>query len=185
MEKLKDFLYDKNDILIALAVLAVSLLLIAWRMDAIMDYPEKMFEDNQLVVEEQEGEESGESGEADESEEESKDEVKEEEKEEPKEEEKEEPKEPEEEKEPEEPAEKPLWEDGKLTRDVTVGVYGNSATGAIQCLVSAGLLDSYSEYKNICNENGWNHENVGGATYNFKAGSTKKDIVDKVNWHTR
>ena len=42
MKALKDFLYDKNDILIALAILFIAGLLITWRMDVIMDYPETL-----------------------------------------------------------------------------------------------------------------------------------------------
>lgn len=39
MKGLKDFFYDKNDILIALAILMIAALLIVWRMEVIMDYP--------------------------------------------------------------------------------------------------------------------------------------------------
>ena len=39
MKTFKDFLYDKNDILIALVILLIAGLLIVWRMDVIMDYP--------------------------------------------------------------------------------------------------------------------------------------------------
>lgn len=42
MKALKDFLYDKNDILIALAILLIAGLIITWRMDVIMDYPETL-----------------------------------------------------------------------------------------------------------------------------------------------
>ena len=44
MEKIKDFIYDKNDILVALLVLVFAALLIWWRMDVIMEYPEKVFD---------------------------------------------------------------------------------------------------------------------------------------------
>ncbi len=39
MKGLKDFIYDKNDILIALVILILAALLIIWRMDVIMAYP--------------------------------------------------------------------------------------------------------------------------------------------------
>ena len=42
MKGLKDFIYDKNDILIALVILILAALLIVWRMDAIMDYPQTL-----------------------------------------------------------------------------------------------------------------------------------------------
>lgn len=50
MKGLKDFLYDKNDILIALIILAIAALLIAWRMDVIMDYPHTLAEETDTEV---------------------------------------------------------------------------------------------------------------------------------------
>ena len=44
MKGLNDFLYDKNDILIALLILVLAAFLIAWRMDVIMAYPETLAE---------------------------------------------------------------------------------------------------------------------------------------------
>ena len=45
MKKFKDFLYDKNDIIIALLILVVASLLIIWRMEAIMEYPKTLISD--------------------------------------------------------------------------------------------------------------------------------------------
>ena len=42
MKGLKDFVYDKNDIIIALVILILAALLIVWRMDVIMDYPQTL-----------------------------------------------------------------------------------------------------------------------------------------------
>ena len=42
MKSLKDFIYDKNDIIIALVILILAALLIVWRMDAIMEYPQTL-----------------------------------------------------------------------------------------------------------------------------------------------
>ena len=42
MKALKDFFYDKNDIIIALAILLIAALLIVWRMEVIMDYPQTL-----------------------------------------------------------------------------------------------------------------------------------------------
>jgi hypothetical protein len=41
----KDFLYDKNDIFIAAAILVVAALIIIWRMDVIMAYPQTLAEE--------------------------------------------------------------------------------------------------------------------------------------------
>ena len=42
LKSLKDLFYDKNDIIIALVILCIAGLLIAWRMDVIMDYPQTL-----------------------------------------------------------------------------------------------------------------------------------------------
>lgn len=42
MEKLKDFFYDKNDLVVALVIIVAAALLIAWRVDYIMEYPRLM-----------------------------------------------------------------------------------------------------------------------------------------------
>lgn len=47
MKFLKDFFYDKNDILIALIILLLAAGLIFWRMEIIMDYPETLAEQTQ------------------------------------------------------------------------------------------------------------------------------------------
>ena len=46
MKKFKDFLYDKSDLIIALAILLIAAVLIAWRLDVIMDYPKEIVKDN-------------------------------------------------------------------------------------------------------------------------------------------
>lgn len=50
MKGLKDFLYDKNDILIAAVILAAAILLIIWRMDVIMEYPHTLAEETGTEV---------------------------------------------------------------------------------------------------------------------------------------
>lgn len=42
MKKFKDFIYDKNDIIIAVLILAVAALIIAWRLDVILQYPKQL-----------------------------------------------------------------------------------------------------------------------------------------------
>ena len=38
----KDFIYNFSDILTAVLIILVALLIIAWRVNAIMDYPQTM-----------------------------------------------------------------------------------------------------------------------------------------------
>lgn len=44
MNKIKDFFYNKNDIIIVLIILIAAAFIIYWRIDAIMAYPEKLAE---------------------------------------------------------------------------------------------------------------------------------------------
>ena len=170
MEKIKDFIYDKNDILVALLVLVFAALLIWWRMDVIMAYPETVFSDGGAVEnpvqdddpsgdegdvsgnEGGEGEGDRQNGEGNEGGEE-----------------------------PAVPSDS-LWKGGVLTRDVEVDVYGNSAMAAVQCLVDAGLFEDYNEYKNICDTAGMNHEKVSAGSLVFTAGTTKEEVARKINW---
>jgi len=173
MEKLKDFLYDKNDILVALLVLALAALLITWRMNVIMEYPEKMFADSSPSDSQtgdepfgdiQEGSQdgSGQSGTGEGSsavDPDSQDGQS-----------------------SQDGGSDALWADGMLTREVEVDVYGNSAMAAVNCLVDAGLFAVYAEYQKICEDTGLNHEKVSAGTLTFPAGTTKKDIARKINW---
>ena len=42
MNKLKDIFYDKHDILVAVVILIIAALVILWRVDAIMAYPQTL-----------------------------------------------------------------------------------------------------------------------------------------------
>ena len=177
MEKIKDFIYDKNDILVALLVLVLAAFLICWRMDVIMEYPEKMFSggDTQIDTDvsgdaqDGEGDQSGDGeggGDADQSGEGDANQAGD----------------------GDDSGDVPavpsgsLWEGGVLTRDVEVDVYGNSAMAAVQCLVDAGLFEDYNEYKNICDNSGLNHEKVSAGSLIFEKGTTKEQVARKINW---
>ena len=54
MNKIKDIIYNKNDILIILLILAVAGLLIWSRIDVIMDYPSKLIASNPPQAEQEE-----------------------------------------------------------------------------------------------------------------------------------
>ncbi|MEA4922544.1 MAG: hypothetical protein VB031_04160 [Eubacteriaceae bacterium] len=47
MNRFKDFIYNKNDIIIALIILVIAACVIFFRIKAIMDYPQLMSEQNQ------------------------------------------------------------------------------------------------------------------------------------------
>ena len=183
MKKLKDILYDYNDILIALAIMVIAALLIMWRISAIVDYPREFISDNTEVSEPAgengENEESGESGDpaGDPSEPAGEEGEGDEPADDPADEPADEP--------TDEPAEESssLWEGGVLTRDVQVSVSGgSSATDAIQRLIDAGLFKDYAEYQAICDELGLNHQMVGAGIFVFDKGSTKTDVARVINW---
>lgn len=50
MNKIKDFFYDKNDIIIVLIILALAAFIIYSRIGIIMDYPEKLADKNTTTV---------------------------------------------------------------------------------------------------------------------------------------
>lgn len=164
MKRFKDFVYDKNDILIALLVLVAAALIILWRMEAIMDYPSQMFSDNTpsdtLTVDPDDGAAGDPAGTGDDgqtdgnggSEDGTGSDT------------------------------GALWSEGVLTRDVEVEVTGTTAMDAITCLVNAGLFDDYAEYQKTCKNTGLDHEKVSAGTITFEKGSTKADIARQINW---
>ena len=172
MKKFKDFIYDKNDIIIAVLILAVAALIIAWRLDVILQYPKQLInngadtnvsepadntdnsDDNADTPADNSGDaansnsgdnaNNGDSTPAQES--------------------------------------AQLWVDGKLSRDIEVDVTGTTASAAVQCLIDKGLFTDYSEYQEACASLGLNHEKVSAGTMTFTKGSTKADVARKINW---
>lgn len=181
MKKFKDFLYDKNDILIAVLILVVAAAIIAWRMDVILQYPKQLIHnDNQIETPTVDPSKTDDTSKGDNKDDANKDgdaatgngsdantgsnggddanngtDTQ---------------------------GTAELWAAGALTRDVEVDVTGNTATAAIQCLVDAGLFKDYAEYKQICTQSGLDDEKVKGGTFTFEKGSTKADIAKKMNW---
>lgn len=49
MKRIQDFFYDKNDIIIALLILCIAGLMIMWRIDVIMDYPQTLAKETGTV----------------------------------------------------------------------------------------------------------------------------------------
>lgn len=172
MKRLKDFFYDKNDILIALAILVIAALLIIWRMEVIMDYPKTLAEQTGTVSTTEEeavdngaetdkdadtaGSSDAGSGSTDSTADNSQT--------------------------PDSTGGQAdsVFTNGALTKSVTVTVQGGSATGAVQSLISAGLFTSYDEYEKICKAAGCKPEDIKATTFTFEAGSTQADIAKMV-----
>lgn len=59
MKKIKDFFYNKNDLIIVLLIVALAAFIIYTRVDAIMTYPEEMADKTDVQTEQQDKTESG------------------------------------------------------------------------------------------------------------------------------
>ena len=169
MNKLKDFLYDKSDILIALGILLIAALIIAWRLAAIVEYPKELIDENNNATVYEEpadnpnGEGSGESGEgSDDPNGESGEGSGESE---------------------DTPSTCAVWgSDGLLARDVSVTFEGNSATEIVNCAVNAGLFEDYYDYANVCLNNGiMDPELIPiSGTITFEAGMSPLEVAQKI-----
>lgn len=153
MKGLKNFLYDKNDIVIALVVLLLAGLIIFWRMEVIMAYPQTLAAEtdttqtteSEAVIDESDNQKQNSSADntsADDS--------------------------------------NSAFTNGVLSKEVTVTVSGGSATAAVNSLIGAGLFSSYDEYVEICKAAGYTPENIKAKTFTFEVGSTQTDIAKEV-----
>ncbi|NLD10160.1 hypothetical protein [Aminicella lysinilytica] len=154
----KDFLYDTNDIWLAIAILVIAALIIIWRIDVIMDYPKTLDKSSGTVTTTQEKaststDKSSKSDSKTESKTESKSSAE---------------------------TTATLWKDGKLTKDVKVKVASGSVTGAVNSLVDVKLFSSYSDFKKACKAAGAKPSKIKTGTFTFKKGSTKKSIAKQV-----
>ncbi len=159
MNKLKDFLYDKSDILIAIVILLIAALVIAWRLASIVEYPKELIDNHNATVYEEPETETPADTPADQPEDD-----------------------------PEGDSEgtstpAALWDNnGLLTRDVTVTFVGDSATAIVDCAVNEGLFEDYYDYANVCLNNGITDPEqipVGG-TITFETGSSQLDVAKKI-----
>lgn len=158
MKHLKDFFYDKNDIVLTFVILVIATIIIAWRMDVIMEYPATLAKQTHTTTTTQNVETiPDESVPADE---------------------------PSENKEPSssegvKPVES-LWINGTLSKDVTVSVSSGSATAAVNSLIDAGLFDSYEQFSDACEKIGASPEDIKATSFTFAKGSSRSDIASKV-----
>lgn len=172
MDKLKDFIYDKNDVIIAALILIVAALIITWRMNVILQYPKELINSDDIQLEEPADNQNSQLGEGDADKSDgdanadgdaqtSGDGTQSD-------------------AQTQQPAQ--LWLDGKLTQDVEVTVDGLTASAAVQCLIDKELFADYAEYQSLCETLGLNHEKVSAGTFTFEKGSTKNQVVKKINW---
>ncbi len=168
MNRIKDFIYDKNDVIIAALIIIVAALIIAWRMNVILQYPKELITpesdiqtempiDGQGSASDTDSDAAGSDSDSDSDAEANNDNSL-----------------------PQTTAE--LWTEGRLTQNVEVTVDGATASAAIQCLIDKELFTDYAEYQALCDTLGLNHEKVSAGTFTFEKGSTKEQVAKKVNW---
>jgi len=146
----RDFLYDTNDIWLAIAILVIAALIIIWRINVIMDYPQTMAanagatkttEEKATTTDKTTTAKSNSNSTA---------------------------------------TATATYKNGKLTQSITVKVKSGSESAAVDSLVRAKLFKSYSEFKSVCKSAGVKPSAIKASTFTFAKGSTKKDIAKKV-----
>lgn len=156
MKHLREFIYDKSDILVALVILLIAALLIFWRFEAIADYPSTLVDSDEVKS-------LGENSEMHNS----KDETKKSEK-----------------KSTENSSDSEsdnnsseIYVDGATKDDANISVQSGSAIEATESLVSLGYFSSYNDFVSTCNSAGINPDLIKAGNFNIPAGSTKADIA--------
>ena len=159
MKKIKDFLYNWNDIVVILFILVAAAAVIYWRVNYIMDYPKVLAQEmqEQALLNEEEstpqeslipsGEDTREEEEAGPG---------------------------------SGPEDSDIWAKGRLLKEVTVETGSGDAVNAVAPLVEAGLFTSYEDYVAICEKAEVNPLDIKSDTFTFTAGTTQRDIVKEV-----
>lgn len=161
MKRVKDFLYNWNDLVVILFILLAAAAIIYWRINSIMDYPSVLAAEIQKSAEESTTTQSitelvddiAESTETSSEE-------------------------------PAEPGSGPknnrLWTGGVLRSEVTVTTSEGSATEAAQALVDAGLFTSYEDFAAICEVNNLDPTDIKANTFTFPPGTSQSKIAEEV-----
>ena len=192
MNKIKDIIYNKSNILIALLILAIAALIIFWRLSIILEYPKEILGTDQaseVLTEPDEDAASTDANagndtantDADASQntdnagtdanansdaanaDASKDAESQSD-------------------DSGEVTTSAKWDGDKLAADLEVKLTGTTAYEAVMCMVDAGIFKDYEEYQDICGEMGYDHEKMRAGVFTFAKGTTKEDIIKEVNW---
>ncbi len=192
MNKIKDIIYNKSDILIALLILAIAALIIFWRLSIILEYPKELIgtdEASEVLTEPDEDaattdanagtdnananaeasqntDNAGTDASAN-SDAANADANKDAES---------------ESGDSGEVTTTAKWDGDKLAADLEVKLTGTTAYEAVMCMVDAGVFKDYEEYQDICGEMGYDHEKMRAGVFTFAKGTTKEDIIKEVNW---
>ena len=161
MKQLREIIYDKSDILVALAILLVAALLIIWRFEVIADYPSTLVDSDKVkTTSESSKSQNSNSGNVDKgktspengsnSKSESYDSDK---------------------------NSSDVYSDGVTKQDANISVQSGSAIEAAESLVSLGYFTSYDDFVSVCNNAGVDPNAIKAGTFKIPAGSGKADIA--------
>ena len=192
MNKIKDIIYNKSDIIIALLILAIAALIIFWRLGIILQYPKDIVggndtenvltdptgEDGEVAGDDQTDDQTADDQTGDQADDQTGDDQADDQTDDQADDQSGDDKADE----PEQTASGPQWDGDKLAADYEVTLTGTTAYAAVQCMVEAGIFEDYAEYQKICQENGYDHEKMRAGVFTFKKGSTKLDMIKIVNW---
>ena len=78
------------------------------------------------------------------------------------------------------PRDSDIWENGHLKSSVTVTTGQGTAYDAVDSLIAAGLFTSFDDYFAVCMRVGVDSSRIQAATFTFDAGQTQEDIVKQV-----
>ena len=163
MKKLKDFLYNWNDVIVILCILIAAAAIIYWRVNLIMDYPKVMALEAQANAQAQSEAENTLTP-VDPSNSQSSSSVSETTNTEP----------------GSGPQNGRLWSGGMLREEVTVTTASGSAYDAVESLVEMGLFTSYEDFEAVCSLNGYDPTDIKANTFTFAPGTTQAQIAEEV-----
>ena len=156
MKKLRDFFYDKNDIILALIILAVAGLLIVWRVDVIMAYPETLAKETKtekttkhdaVDTTKESKEQKDDADKASDTKNDTKEEAK-------------------------------AWDsEGRLSADMSLSISDASPEEALDSLVRAGLFNSHEEIEKDFASVGASVESLKSGTFKLNKGASKADVI--------
>lgn len=159
MKHLREFIYDKSDILVALVILLIAALVIFWRFEAIADYPSTLVDIDSVKSAKEPSEKHK-----------TKDETKDKEK-------ASEKNSTDSKTENNDKDSSDLFSDGVTKKDANISVQSGSAIEAAESLVSLGYFSSYDDFVSICNNAGIDSNSIKAGNFNIPAGSSKADIA--------
>ncbi|MGE9896092.1 hypothetical protein ACQQ97_04190 [Anaerovoracaceae bacterium SGI.195] len=179
MRHLREFIYDKSDILVALVILIIAGLLIFWRFEAIADYPSTLVKSGDVQTARDNSDKTRNNNNASKAKE----------------------KKPSTDKDGEKESDKSgddknssgktdskddskssesssaIYDGGVTGRATTVIVQSGSATDAVNSLVNAGYFDSYDDFVSTCQSLGIDSGSIKAGTFSIPAGSGKNDVA--------